>query len=113
MAAADPITDGELERLRERAKADLTNPLQAQAWARALQADLPRLLDLCDEAQRKQGDAFAHALRQALDHRILRVLNGRAALTDDTELASLSCHVLPGAVIVDARLRVGRWQQDG
>lgn len=109
MSTPDPITDGELERLRERVKEDLSNPLQAQAWARALQADLPRLLDLCDEAQRKQGDAFAHAIREALERRILRDINGRAALTDDTHMESLSAHVLPAAVIVDCRLRIGRW----
>lgn len=107
--AADPITDGELERLRERVKEDLSQPLIAQAWARALQADLPRLLDLCDEAQRQRGDAFAQALREALERRIIRQLNERAALTDDTHLESLGVHVLPGTVIVDARLRIGRW----
>lgn len=107
--AAEPLTEGEIERLRGLCKADLSDPMQAQTWALQVQADLERLIERAEEAERQEGEAFARNLRAALETRILRSVNGAAQLTSDVETLSLSTHILPGAVIVDCRLRVGRW----
>ena len=107
--ATNPITEGELERLRELSKADLSDPMQAQAWALTVQADLERLIERAEEAERQEGEAFARNLREALETRILRSVNGAAQLTTDTKVESLATYLLPAGVIVDVRLRVGRW----
>jgi hypothetical protein len=105
------ITDGELERMRDSLRADLTEPKAAQAWATQARADLEALLELVGGQLRLQGGSFAAGLRQALEAKIIRQLNGRASLTDETRELSLLVSVTPNAVIVDARLSLGIWQQ--
>lgn len=106
--AEQSITEGELERLRGLSKQDLSDPFAAQVWARAIQADLGRLLELCEEVQKIQGNDFARKIRAALEGRIVRELNGRCGLTDDVVAESVSVHTGQN-VWVDIRLRIGRW----
>jgi hypothetical protein len=107
----EPLTDGEIERIRESLRVDVNDPAAARAWAAQAKQDLDRLLEFLTAERRGHGSAFAETLREALQVRIFRQLNGRAELTTDTQVLSLSVAVMPQAVIVDARLELGRWKQ--
>lgn len=106
------ITDGELERMRDALRVDVSDPKVAQAWAEQAKKDLDALLEELDTMRTEQGGSFVVGLRAALEDRVVRRLNGRAALTDETKLASLGVHVVPGVgVAVDVRLTLGVWKQ--
>ena len=80
-------------------------------WIDQAKEHLDRLLELVGAAHARQGGTFAVQLRDALEARILHEVGGRCELTDDTEEKSLSVHVTPNGVLVDVRLKIGRWQQ--
>jgi hypothetical protein len=110
---AEPLTDGELARLREllrTAKAGMVEGAR-RAWVEQAQEGLERLLDTVQEAHDRMGGTFAVQLRRILERRIVREVAGRCELTDDTEEKSFSVHVTPEGVFVDVRMRIGRWQQ--
>ena len=114
----EATNEGELERMREhlaRAK-KLPQDLGHQSpswdlWVDEARQHLERLLELAEADLAATGGSFAEKLRQALEQRIITELRGQAVLTNDTKAESLSLHVLPGGVVVDVRLRIGRWQQ--
>ena len=106
------VTDGELERIRDTLRVDVSDAKAAQAWAGQARKDLETLLELVDDQHRAEGGTFAVGLRQALEGKILQRLNQRAALTDDTRELSLLVSVTPGVgVVVDVRLALGVWKQ--
>jgi len=110
------LNDGDVERIREhlargRALEAARDAPVVWTWAKQALADLETLLEQVDATNAAEGGAFARRLREALEERILRELNGRAALTTDTRAESLGVHVLPTGVVVDVRLVLGTWKQ--
>lgn len=114
--ATERLSEGDLARMREHlvaAKAfeeDGYGPA-VRPWVERAQEHLEQLLEQAEADQQAAGGSLAQRIRQALEERILRELRGRAELTVDTTAESLAVHILPGGVIVDVRLRIGRWQQ--
>lgn len=112
----DRLTEGALSRMRDHLKAgkelrELRDGPALMAWVIQAFEHLEELLDQAEEEAGQDGGTLARRLRDALEERILRELRGRAELTDETRLESLSVHVLPEGVIVDSRMRLGRWRQ--
>lgn len=105
------INEGDIQRIREVLGVNTDDPKAAQAWSIGAKEALAALLDHVEESVQKDGGTFARQLRDALEARILRELNGRAELTDDVSVHSLGVHVTPEGVIVDARLKLGVWKQ--
>lgn len=105
------LTDGELERIRESARADVSEPRAAQTWAEQAKKDLEALVDQVSASHETQGGSFAVGLRQALEDKILRKVNDRVTLTDETQEASLLVSIAGGVVVVDIRLILGSWRQ--
>lgn len=110
------LSEGVLARMREHLKAAKTLELVRDepslwTWVQQAREHLEELLEQAETETMAEGGTLARRLREALEGRILRELHGRAALTDDTQLESLSVHVLPGGVLVDSRLKIGVWQQ--
>ncbi len=114
--AIERLSEGDLARMREHlaeAKAfeeDGYGP-NVRPWVVQSSEHLERLLEQAEAELQAAGGSFAMRLRQTIEERILRELRGRAELTVDTAIESLSVHVLPQGVILDVRLKVGRWQQ--
>lgn len=109
----EPITDGELERMREHLALGRKGlrGVPLQEWTKVALEDLERLLDTVRTVHDGQGGTFAVNLRAALESRILEQVAGRAELTDEVEEQSFSVHVTPIGVLVDVRLKVGKWRQ--
>jgi hypothetical protein len=106
------LTDGDLERIRDSTRADVSEPGAAQAWSDQAKKDLAALLDQVGDQHAAQGGTFAVSLRKALEAKILRQVNDRVELTDETREASLLVSVTPGVgVVVDVRLVIGSWKQ--
>lgn len=110
------ITEGQCARMRELLRAGkaletLRDGPMVWQWAQQACEALEELLDQAEQETHADGGSLARRLRQSLEEGILRELRGRAALTDETKLESLSVHLLADGVIVDARLRLGRWRQ--
>ncbi len=109
----EPITDGEFERMREHlalGKKGLRG-VPLQEWTKVALEDLERLLDAVQMAHNAQGGTFAVNLRAALEARILHDVADRVELTDEVQEQSFSVHVTPLGVLVDVRLKLGRWKQ--
>lgn len=105
------VTETDLERIVESLRRAPETPQEALAWSKRAVSDLTELVELARGHFAQSGGSFGARLRESVEERILQQLNGRAELTDDTKIHSLGVHVLPGNVVVDVRLNVGRWQQ--
>ncbi len=110
------LTEGQLARMREHLKFGkglkvVRDGESVWQWAQQALEHLEELLEQAETEAQAEGGTLARRLREALEGRILRELHGRAALTDDTTLESLSVHVLPLGVLVDTRLKIGTWKQ--
>jgi hypothetical protein len=106
-----PMTETDLERIRESLRLAPASAQEALAWSKRARVDLLDLLQLAEKHFEAQGGSFGVHLREALEERILEKLNGRTELTDDTQEVSLGVHVTQLGVVVDVRLTIGRWKQ--
>lgn len=110
------LSEGDLARMREhlaQAKVfeeDGYGPA-VRPWIEQARGHLEQLLEQAEAELQAAGGGLAARIRQALEERILREVRGRAELTVDTTAESLGVHVLPSGVVVDVRLKIGRWQQ--
>ena len=112
----EKLTEGQIARMRDhlrqgKALEQLRDGPMLWQWAEQALEYLEELLDQAEQETNADGGTLARRLREALEERILVELRGRAALTDETQLESLSLHVHPIGVIVDCRLRLGKWRQ--
>jgi len=112
----EPLAEGAIARMREhlrlgKAFETVRDGESVWAWTQQALEHLEDLLEQVEVATATEGGTLARRIREALETRILRELHGRAALTDDTAIESLSVHVLPGGVLVDVRLKIGTWKQ--
>jgi hypothetical protein len=107
------LSDTELEEIAAFLKgATLADPMLAQAWAVRAQGFLRRLIEEIEIQWSERGGELGAQIRLMLAEQIAKDLNGKVELTDETRLLSLGVHVLPDGVIVDSRLKVGRWQSE-
>jgi len=81
----------------------------ARATLEALRQPVQELIEEYEKEAGRDGGAFGRKLLEILEGRVTQQLNGRAELSDRVSIVSCSCHVVPGQVFVDARLRV-EWE---
>lgn len=106
------MNEGDLQRIREMTAVDTSQDAKrAQAWSIEAKAALVELLEHAEAAITRDGGTFAKQLRDALEERTIRELNGRAELTDDVVIHSFAVHVTPEGVLVDVRMKLGVWKQ--
>jgi len=113
------VNPGELDSLLERA-AELPpaekipmDPLELRLYAERAAGLLLELREALRSSVLSHGGTFAMRLRETLEERILTEINGRVVLTTEVKEHTVGVHLLPGEVIVDVRLRVGKERTDG
>jgi hypothetical protein len=75
----------------------------------AFEALKPLVLDLVSEYEKesgREGGSFGRGLLDAIGSEVLRQVNDRAELSDETKLRSCVVTVVDGSVLVDCRLEV-------
>ncbi len=108
------MNPGELDSLLERA-AELpgveklpTDPIELRRWAERSCALFLELRQALRDGVASQGGTLALRLRAALEDKVLAQVNGRAELTTEVTEHTVQVHILPGEVILDIRLKVGK-----
>jgi hypothetical protein len=101
------VSEADLDRIRELAKAKPGDALAQREWIARARHELLLLVDDLTDRQAASGGEFATRLREALEAKVLEQVGERAALTNQTEIHSLSVHLTAQAAWVDVRLRLG------
>jgi hypothetical protein len=113
------MNPGELDSLLERA-AELapleklpTDPLELRRWTEQAWGLLVELRQTLRDGVASNGGTLALRIREALEEKIVKLVNGRAELTAAVQEHSVQVALLPDVVIVDVRMRVGKAKEDG
>ncbi len=113
------MNPGELDSLLARA-AELppleklpTDPLELRRWAEQAWGLLVELRQTLGDGVASHGGTLALRLREALEEKIVALVNGRTELTAEVAEHTVSVALLPDVVIVDVRMRVGKAKDHG
>lgn len=112
------MSPGELDSLLTRA-AELapleklpTDPLELRRWTEQAWGLLVELRQVLRDSVLSHGGSLALHLREAIESKILAQVNGRTELTTEVSEHSIAVHLMPEAVFVDVRLRVGKAREE-